>query len=586
MLLILTVTAFPLLAIVAYLAGSALIPRSQFESWCEAVAVRVAAGIVALTTVLFLLGVAGLLGPLWVTTLMAVLVGARALSHKRIETPRISREETGLLLLLAIAFIPLSMLAAYPPTEFDETLYHLPAVKRFALTGRLPFIPELRMPVFAHFQEVLEVPLYHWGGGAATHAASLLAAALTAMLLFDFTRRTANAVSGFLAAALFLGLPLAVHLATSGNVDMLLACLVVAALFCAERCRRAEDLHWPILAGVFAGAASSVKYLGLFWLVATVVLVFAATVTSNRWRNTLVTIISGLVVLTPWYTRLFIHTGNPLFPFLPSIFGATDWTMEMPPHQSLLGHTRSMLRAPLDAIFDRKTIGIQPPLTPWFLLTIPLAVLRRDSVTRIALLLSLLWLGIWTWLPRDVRYLLPAIAIVCAVGAPAVIAEFEPLQRRRNHVAAAVIIGIVFLTGSAYTLWRIQRYTGVPRNAAEADDYLRRRVPAITGITRLNAVAQPDERALLCGGEELLFHFGIPVVGDFTGPGRYDRFAEAQTAGELARAMERLTVQYLVVVKTRNPGCSLYPRESPVFTIIYEDSYVRIARLKGDTGTR
>src|SRR5687767_10585440 len=214
-----------------------------------------AAGAVACTTALFFLGLAGLLRPLWIGFLTVIVIGAAMVLARRVRTPPITRQETLFLLLLVLALVPLSVLAAYPPTEFDETLYHLPAVKRFALTGGLPFIPELRMPVFAHFQEVLEVPLFQLGGGAATHAVSLFAAALITMFLFHFARRAGNLMSGFLAAALFLGLPLVVHLATSGNVDMFLACFVVAALVCAERCRRADDLHWPVLAGVFAGAA-------------------------------------------------------------------------------------------------------------------------------------------------------------------------------------------------------------------------------------------------------------------------------------------------------------------------------------------
>ena len=583
MVLVLALAALPLLAIVAWLTGSLLLPRIRFESWIEAMAIRMAAGAVMFTTALFFLGLAGVLRPVWIGLLTATIVVAAAMRARRIETPPIKRQETHFLILLMLALVPLIALAAFPAAEFDETLYHLPAVERFALTGALPFITDLRMPVFPHFQEVLEVPLFQLGGSAATHAVSLFGAALIAMFLFDFAHRGGNAISGLLASALFLGLPLAAHLATSGNVDMFLACFVVAALFCAERCRRVDDLHWPVLAGVFAGAASSVKYLGLFWLAATIVLVFVASAKPIRRQAASAAIVSALLVLAPWYARILFYTGNPLFPFLPSIFGATDWSMDMPPHQSLLAHLRSMLRAPLDTIFDRRTIGIQPPLTPWFLLTIPLVVLRRDRITRIALALSLLWMVIWTWLPRDVRYLLPVIAIVCAVGAPAITAEFgEPPCRRGTRVAIAVVLGVVVLSGLVYPLWRIQQYGGVPCNAEQAADYLRRRIPAFTGITRLNAVAQAGERAFLCGGEELFFHFRIPVAGDYTGPARYDRF-RAQTAGELARAMRKANMQYIVVVRNR---CSLYPRESPVFTIIYEDSFVRIARLKGEAGTR
>jgi hypothetical protein len=130
--------ALPLLAIVAYLTGSVVLPRHRFESWCDAVTIRMAAGAVVFATALFFLGVAGLLLPSWIGFLAASVVGIAAILHQRVETPRITPEETNFLLLLVLVLVPLSALAAYPPAEFDETLYHLPAVRRFALTGGLP----------------------------------------------------------------------------------------------------------------------------------------------------------------------------------------------------------------------------------------------------------------------------------------------------------------------------------------------------------------------------------------------------------------------------------------------------------------
>jgi hypothetical protein len=56
---------------------------------------------------------------------------------------------------LVVAALPGSILALDPPTGFDALLYHLPAAARFAATGRLGALPELRFPAFPWLNEIL-----------------------------------------------------------------------------------------------------------------------------------------------------------------------------------------------------------------------------------------------------------------------------------------------------------------------------------------------------------------------------------------------------------------------------------------------
>ena len=55
----------------------------------------------------------------------------------------------------AAALSPLVVLALYPETGFDATLYHLPFAQGFLETGQLGFFHTLRFPAFPQAGELL-----------------------------------------------------------------------------------------------------------------------------------------------------------------------------------------------------------------------------------------------------------------------------------------------------------------------------------------------------------------------------------------------------------------------------------------------
>src|SRR4029078_13631688 len=102
------------------------------------------------------------------------------------------------------AAAPLAVLAIYPPTAFDATLYHLPFARAFVTTGALPFLADGRFPVFPQANEILFAAVMLFGPDLAAHGVQLLATLLTALLLAAWGGRPA----GWLAAAVYLGNPI------------------------------------------------------------------------------------------------------------------------------------------------------------------------------------------------------------------------------------------------------------------------------------------------------------------------------------------------------------------------------------------
>jgi hypothetical protein len=428
--------------------------------------------------------------------------------------------------LLLLVFVPLLVLAFYPPIAFDETLYHLPFVRAFARDGALRFLPDLRFPVFPQIHELLCVPAYLLAGDVATHLVALLEVIITAALLIDWGRRH-NARAGTLAAAIFLGSPIVIHLATILYVEAALTLFVAAGFYCIDRERFA-------LAGFFFGTACSVKYLGAYFAVAGLLLM------KLRWRAILGFLL-GALPTTAW---IFIKTGSPVFPFFPNNLWRLPRTPPVLP-----------IRVLWDATFSRSRLNSQPPMTPLLigLVLLIVAAAIRNVKARIVAFMSAGYLIIFAFLPQDSRYLVPLLPLV-SVAAAMIIASRWP-----KIVTIATIVAIA--PGIAYAGYRIALQGMPPATPAAREAWLTKRVPEYRALMRAG-----NERVYVCGAEQLKGLARGELLGDFIGPWSYDRILP-----NMPESLRRIGVGYLLVSKRK---CAA-PRG---MHLIYEDEAAELWR--------
>lgn len=419
--------------------------------------------------------------------------------------------------------LPLVPLALYPPLAFDETLYHLPFVRALAQSGRLQFLGDIRFPVFPQFQELLCVPAYLLGGDTATHLVALVEVAITAALLAAWSRR-----SGWLAAALLLGSPLVIYLGTITYADAALMLFVTAGFHCLQR-------KMPALAGLFFGAACSVKYLGWYFVVVALVL--------GGWRVT-----TFLITALPTTLWLVAKTGNPVFPF----FGASDWSFPLPPVTLATAAART-LRLAWDVTFARGRVNQQPPVTPLLLamvLVIAAAAMRRRR-PRVVLAVCAVYAAILAFLTPDSRYLAPLLPLVCITAAR----SLPRLPRWSALVAVA--------PGAAWLVYRLV-ILGVP---FPREEFLVRRVPEYRALMRAG-----DAGVYVCGGEQLKAYARGRFLGDHIGPHSYARVIDGPP-GSLAARLRAIPVDdYLVVKRLCGPPSGM--------ALVYEDEAAQLWRVQ------
>lgn len=504
---------------------------------------RLALGFALLCQVLLWLGFLGQLRP-------AAIVGILVLLH--LAAWRWGRPPSwpappggrAALLLAAALVAPVFVLALYPPLGFDQTLYHLPFSRAFAETGGLPFLGELRFPVFPQLVEVLQAAVWLLAGEIATQQVGLLALGACLALLWAWTREKAGAEAGFFAVALVFGSPCAVYLATCGYLEPALGLLILGALYAAERAA-AGPAGWPVAAGFLAGSAAATKYHGLFFLAATALVLLRPGPWRGSARKLLLYGAAALVAAGPSYARIYGHTGNPLFPFYAEIFGSGPWTEEalLPRGSERIERVATLL---FDISFRREAVGSLPPYTPLFLLALPMALfalwrwpdLRKPAAVAVAFLLVS---------PTHGHYFVavaPLWALVLGAGSARLFAG-APARRRALAVAAV----LVALGGPAYAIYRIGLLGPPPGDAAGRDRLLAAQLPAYAAILYLGREA-PEGRVFAAGPElaRLTSYYDGTLMGDVNGMESVYRVeARARQLGSLASALDEIGAGFALI---------------------------------------
>jgi 4-amino-4-deoxy-L-arabinose transferase-like glycosyltransferase len=595
-LLILTVTAF----ILGRLLTGGL--DRPVERW----AVPTALGLAALSHLGLLLGFAGLLRPLPVLILFAAihLLGIslwRRLPAAAEEVLR--RIRRWRLVLGAAALLPFCVLPLYPPTAFDATLYHLPYAKGFVASGGVPFLRDLRFPVFPQANEMLFALVMLFAPDVAAHGVQWLMTVLTAALVWAWARDAfSTRAAGWLAAAAFLGNPIVAYLAGNAYLEAGLTLFITAALYATRRWRGTGERRWLVIAAVFAATAADSKYLGLFVLGViglTVVLGRQpARTPRERWARVLLFSAVATLVLAPWYGRIYAMTGNPLFPFFPQTFGAGAWapirfhSFLAPPQRPDGGATSGregfigsrlidLVRLPYDLVFARAKYNGQPPFSPLYLAALPLALLAawRDPRQRRLLGFPAAYAFACLALPADARYLVPALPLVSLAAAGALL----PLLGRRRSLIAALCAGC-FLPGWLYALYGIHRQGALPLTAGRREAYLARWQPCYPAVSYLNRTHGGDYAVWALHAENMAYYAQGRFMGDWIGLARFDRMLSGlRDPGDLHDRVRRLGAGYLLLPRQRETVILPFPEDADFqrwFEPVYADPYASVYRLR------
>lgn len=235
----------------------------------------------------------------------------------------------GVLLVLG-AIYPLFTNALIPPVNYDEIAYHLAIPKLFIhdqSISYISFIPYSNWPMEAEmifmiglvFKSELVSHLFTWFCFISVYFG-----------LYYAGNKYFGRVGGMISALLFAGTGMITSIAGTALVEMPLTFFSFFAILAFLQWLEERETQFLALSAIFAGLAASTKLNAAMLPLLLGILVFMLvwnrrnSFKSGLGKFTLYGLIAFAIV-SPWYAKTWIQTGNPVWPFLMEVFPTRNW---------------------------------------------------------------------------------------------------------------------------------------------------------------------------------------------------------------------------------------------------------------------
>ncbi|MCH2371176.1 MAG: hypothetical protein MK324_11665 [Pirellulales bacterium] len=360
--------------------------------------------------------------------------------------------------------------AMLPPWEFDVREYHLQVPKEWFQSGTIEHLPHntyAAMPLGAELITVVPMAWAQlfstsdgWWHGAmigktflsfyalfAGMAAWALASRLIARSPKAFESRDLGK-EGLVATVLVLTCPWIGYISMTGLNEVALGFFLLCTLLVMRMANDTSNLHQRVvlLIGLLAGAAAAVKYTGLVFVILPVA-IWLLFKDRQRVIMTLLAFTLGCVItFGPWLIKNAVHTGNPVYPLIGTIFETPGRTVKQV-EQWENAHKVPVSDSYVDAFSEFLWQGsrVSPLLIGAVLITLVLHGKRRELWPYFAFVIYSV--AVWWFATHHLqRFLVPLIALLAVLGAVGFSTAFEEYPRwKKGWLMVLVSYAVMYL---------------------------------------------------------------------------------------------------------------------------------------------
>ncbi len=326
-----------------------------------------------------------------------------------------------------------------PIISWDANAYHLTIPKLYLENHgfrRIPFNVYSNWPLNIELLFCLSMVMKDYILAKLVH---FLFGLLTMAAIYRFTRSIVTSVAGLIASVLFLCNPVILFEIKIAYIDIAYAFFFFIAFVFIHRALEDEKKtnFFIFLSGICCGILAGIKLTGIFGVFClTILFVYVrfrkGTPLRSLLKPLLLLLSPSIILLTPWIIKNILLTGNPVYPFLYSLFGGTEWNNALhamfSDWQKSIGMGRSLLDyllLPIRVILlgggesDYTHFGGQ--VNHYWIILIPLSVIIawRNTIVRRCLGVSLIYFVIWSLTSQQMRFLisiLPFLSVAAAIS--------------------------------------------------------------------------------------------------------------------------------------------------------------------------
>ncbi len=545
-------------------------PDHRDSPWLGKIIHRMSTGLALLSSIALLFGIAG---NFWITGLVVgaafvIFMWNQALSI-RLAPRQEWKEALHRSSLFSGALLGLTGLIAWlwattPPTFYDELAYHLVIPERTLATDTLPTYPWVFLTLMPHASDIwLAWGMFFAGGlGArAMHWGVWIACIVAAWSLIDSLSPAKTRQLGlpFLLLAL-AGSSTWWWLGTLSFAETGLTFFILSAILMLSRSPQTSLASIPL--GLLLGMTGSVKLSGLGWAAA---LLTAGLVLRWPWKRLLGAGCVMALLMTPWWIRAYLVTGNPVYPLAYKLFTTPLWndqtqallSGDLHPTAQSLGF-QGTLQLPLDLLLhpeqhgSASEIGILAILSVGLVLLLPFLLRSFSGGThqrrlgQAAVAFTLISGCMWIATSTTTRFFAPMFVFSTTVLMIILLHAPRP---------GIMYLGALLIPLAGWGTWQFlttqhQAFSStlVALGREERETYLRRTLPHYEAAQFVATNIPPDSRLLFIG-EARPYYFSREALAPypFQSHPLAQWVASSPTTEELAHRLAREGITHVVL---------------------------------------
>lgn len=498
-----------------------------------------ACGLLYVQTGAMVLAAAGALTATWVAAWMGMGLLTAALGIARLRLRPSRPTASPAFAATAVLFAFYLLMATVPPWYRDEMVYHLALPRAFAASRGYVRPDDLMYSAMPMGWESILAALHTFGAAPdrfppfnprLVGAWTTLAAAISTVGLAR-TLGVAERLATW-AAPLVLLVPTFIEFGPSAYNEPFLVLLSSLALIATLR-YAGGDTHFLLPAGLFAGAAASVKYPGL--ALGTFFGLLIAVTTTRRegrfkaYRATAFFFGVAALLGSIFYLRNWVQRSNPIFPLAYLALGGTGWDdWRDQAYTTVLRHfgagrtTSDYFALPFRMFTTRDlSMGFEGSLGPVLGLggvaAIVLPFLHskdRRAISTTALLVAF-WGLFWALTTQQLRFFLVAVPALVALLLRGAVAIGGRPGWQRLLIAACLVGALSWTLPLARHLWKHQRTTDWLLGRIDRDALLREMLPESYALEPdLEAFVPPQGRIWLVWMRNYTYYLRRPFKQD------------------------------------------------------------------------